>query len=190
MPHSYRNYVHLEGIVKQDLTITPTSDGDLLAFPIAVQRKFHDVDGCQVFTTDLYNVELETAGARLAMNGAKTGSRVIIDGSLRAQPSSNGMVTVLAHRAVITHNSGTVKGLMTKNDPVGSPYRDVIFRVLNTAKAEEFEWKHGYGAIQQYRHIRTGGNIFIDAETRQFCSRKGKPMTQDAALDLAMAPAS
>lgn len=184
MSHSYRNYAHIEGIVEEQPTQVQTLDGKLFAFGVAVQRRTRDRDGQTIVSADYFNVEVESAAARLSLTGVKKGSYVTIDGSLRPYPSKGGRITVLAERVFTVDNSGWLKEVLPQDEATLERYKQAIHQVLRPADAEQFEWKKRYGCIQQYKNKVTGGNLFIDAKTLEFCSRKGIPMTKEVALNL------
>lgn len=189
MTHNYRNHAHIEGTVEEEPAEVQTPSGRIFAFTLAVQRKHRDRDGQTVVAVDLFNVEAETAAARFSLSGAKKGSYVAIDGSLRPYPSTSGKITVLAQRIFKVDNSGWLKEVLPQTEATQERDREAIHQVLGPTEAEEFAWKKHYGCIQQYKNKRTGANMFIDAKTLQFCSRNGMPMTKEVALSHAMAPA-
>ena len=62
-----------------------------------------------------------------------------------------------------------------------------LHEALTPDQTAQFEWRAQTGSIQTYEHVETQRNIHIDGETGQFYDQERNPITQDAALDHALA---
>ena len=101
MPHDYRNYVHLEGIVSDQPIITPTPRGATVQFTIAVRGKGRDANGTPFQTVQLFPIELRDAGGWIL--NLRRDTKVIVDGTLRTNKTADdspesSAISIRAHR--------------------------------------------------------------------------------------------
>jgi hypothetical protein len=61
-------------------------------------------------------------------------------------------------------------------------------RRIHPADASQFAWKAENGTVQSYRHVHTHRHIHIDGATGQFYDQQKTAISQQAALDRAIAP--
>ncbi|HTF70482.1 MAG TPA: single-stranded DNA-binding protein, partial [Edaphobacter sp.] len=116
MPHSYKNYAHLEGVVDEDAVVVATSkQGEIVAFRLAVRELVRDANGENVLRTDVFDVEIGPRNSRFAATLRK-GTPVMIDAQIRTY-SLNAMglehrtVKLKAHRIHSIDYNGWKKGV-------------------------------------------------------------------------------
>ena len=68
MPHDYKNYIHLEGVVERDAMVTQTMQGKLVTFTIAVRSSSRDSEGTPIKLTDVFPIEVGRENTRFVSN--------------------------------------------------------------------------------------------------------------------------
>jgi hypothetical protein len=102
MPHDYKNYAHLEGVLDGDAVVSVTPGGTFVTFKLSVREVRRGDNGEVVKHVSVFNVEVGKENSRFAVS-LKKGTPVWIDASIRIRTAKlNGVdqeiYTLYAHR--------------------------------------------------------------------------------------------
>jgi hypothetical protein len=123
MPHDYKNYVHLEGVLDQDAVVSPRGADTFVTFKLSDREVRRGESGEFIKHTSIFNVEVTKENSRFAA-ALKKGTPVWIDASIRIQTSTLHGVeqetyTLRAHRVyAIDYTAGKREA-----DPINSSDR-------------------------------------------------------------------
>jgi single-stranded DNA-binding protein len=115
MPHDYKNYAHLEGVIDNDPVVSTMPGGITVTFKLSVKQTRRSENGDLVKYASVFDVEVGKENSRFAMS-LKKGTPVWIDANIRIRiVNLNGIdqhvYTLNAHRVyAIDYTAGKKPG--------------------------------------------------------------------------------
>ncbi len=88
MPHNYKNYAHLEGVLDEDAVVSTSKKGEVIvAFKLSVRENGRGPNGEVIKHISIFTVEVGQEFARY-VGSLKKGTHVFIDATIRIRNSN------------------------------------------------------------------------------------------------------
>jgi single-stranded DNA-binding protein len=115
LPHSYKNYAHLEGVLEEDAMVVSTPDGQAVRFTLVVLESGRDSTGVLIKKTESFPIEVGHRESKFAAT-LKKGVPVMVDARIKIRRRlidgvQHSDVTLKAHRVHPIDYSGWKKGI-------------------------------------------------------------------------------